>query len=43
MLPSKRISIVEYWSNGVLVCWNRVAGFAAITPALQYSKALKLI
>jgi hypothetical protein len=42
---------MEYWSDGVLECCNKVAGFAAIalskpeasTPILQYSNTLKLI
>jgi hypothetical protein len=38
---SKSQSIKEYWSDGVLECCNKVAGFATITPLLHYSNALK--
>jgi hypothetical protein len=32
-----------HWSDGVLECCNKVAGFATITPFLQYSNTLNLI
>jgi hypothetical protein len=40
-MQSKRLSIMEYWSDGVLECCNKVTRFATITPVLQYSNALK--
>jgi hypothetical protein len=37
-MKSKRQSIMEYWSDGVLECCKKVDRIATITPVLQTEK-----
>jgi len=36
------LSVVEYWSDGVVECWKKISSFQTITPVFQYSNTLIL-